>query len=112
MTIPAEVKLGEPATIKAEGVTLPDGKQLNVKVAEGSAFTVSLSDGTNVVDTQTYTVTNSETPVTPGSTVLTAENGSAKTSTTLNFIAPETTYSGTYQGTVTFTVSVDDKQAS
>lgn len=114
VTIPANVELGHEAAITATGVTLPTNKQLNVKVAEGSAFTVSLYDGENVVDTQTYTVTtngNSNTPVTPGSTVLSVtENTEGETTASLKFNAPTSTkYSGTYTGTVTFTVSVDDK---
>lgn len=117
VTIPATVELGNPtpATIKAEGVTLPTNKQLNVKVAEDSVFTVSLSDGTKAVDTQAYTVTKEDgtTKVTPGDTVLTAGNGDTEKSTMLTFNAPDSTkYSGEYTGTVTFTVSVDDKQAS
>ena len=110
VTIPAEVTLGGKATIKATGVTLPNNKQLNVKVADNSVFNVSLSDGTNVVDTQLYTVTKEDgTEVTCGSTVLTAEKDDTEKSTVLTFNAPSTTYSGTYQGAVTFTVSVDEK---
>ncbi|WP_455488856.1 hypothetical protein [Gemmiger sp.] len=115
VTIPASVELGNTATITAKGVTLPDDKRLNVKVADDSKFEVML-DG----DTRTYTVTNKDedpdnpngTPVTPGDTVLTAENGNNKTAY-LQFNKPETTtYSGEYKGTVKFTVSVDDKPAS
>ena len=89
-------------------MTLPDDKQLNVKVADNSEFKVAL-DG----DTRAYTVTN----VTDGGTlvdnvnpVLTVVNGVADSSVELQFNKPEsTTYSGTYTGTVTFTVSVDNK---
>lgn len=112
VTIPATAQLGgKPATISATGVTLPNDKQLNVKVADDSAFTVSLYDGTNVVDTQTYTVTKEDkTEVTRGSTVLTAEDGDTDKQTSLTFNTPATTtYSGEYKGTVTFTVSVDNK---
>ena len=38
VTIPATVELGTTATIKAKDVILPNGKTLNVKVAEGSEF--------------------------------------------------------------------------
>ena len=108
VTIPASVELGNKATITATGVTLPDDKQLNVKVADNSEFKVAL-DG----DTRAYTVTN----VTDGGTlvdnvnpVLTVVNGVADSSVELQFNKPEsTTYSGTYTGTVTFTVSVDNK---
>ena len=111
VTIPATVELGTTATIKAKDVILPNNKTLNVKVADDSVFTVSLYDGTNVVDTQTYTVTKEDkTEVTRGSTVLTAENGDTDKQTSLTFNTPaSTTYSGEYKGTVKFTVSVDDK---
>ena len=108
VTIPANVELGKTATITAKGVTLPDGKKLNVKVDKDSKFTVAL-DG----DTVEYTVKNGETTVRPGDTVLTVSQSTDSASTDLTFSTPSsTTYSGTYQGTVTFTVSVDDKQAS
>ena len=116
VTIPATVELGNKATISATGVTLPDGKELNVKVATDSPFEVTL-DG----DTREYTVTNKgENPDNPNgtlvdhsnNTVLTAVNGNSKT-VYLQFNKPETTtYSGEYKGTVKFTVSVDDKPAS
>ena len=111
VTIPASVELGNTATITAKGVTLPDDKRLNVKVADDSKFEVML-DG----DTREYTVTNvtdGETPVDRVNPVLTAVNGVAESSVELQFNKPEsTTYSGTYTGTVTFTVSVDEKSAS
>ena len=104
VTIPATVELGgDAATISATDVVLPDGKQLNVKVDSSSEFKVTL-DG----DTRGYTVTNGNTKVTPGSTVLTVSQNTDSTSTDLTFNTPaSTTYSGTYTGTVTFTVSVD-----
>ena len=113
VTIPASVELGNTATIAAAGVTLPNDKQLNVKVADGSEFKVALNG-----DTCEYTVTNkgdtvnnpNGTSVTPGTTVLTAENGESEKTVELQFNKPKTTtYSGTYTGTVSFTVSVDDK---
>lgn len=113
VTIPASVELGNTATITATGVTLPDGKELNVKVAtESGRFEVAL-DG----DTREYTVTNvtdGGTEVKPGGNpVLTVVNGVAESSVKLQFNKPETTtYSGEYKGTVKFTVSVDDKPAS
>ncbi len=110
VTIPASAELGNTATITATGVTLPDGKELNVKVAtESGRFEVAL-DG----DAREYTVTNvtdGGTEVKPGGNpVLTVVNGVAESSVKLQFNKPETTtYSGTYTGTVTFTVSVDNK---
>ena len=114
VTIPATVELGGTPvekTISATGVVLPDGKQLNVKVADDSKFKVTL-DGTGE-DEQAYTVTNGESTVNPGDTVLSVADSVESESTNLTFSAPQsTTYSGTYTGTVTFTVSVDEKSAS
>ena len=116
VTIPATVELGTTATIKAKDVILPNGKTLNVKVAEGSEFEVAQADDNDaVVDKCAYTVTKGETktPVNPSDTVLTVVNGVAESSVKLQFNKPETTtYSGEYKGKVTFTVSVDDKPAS
>ena len=108
VTIPATVTLGNTVTITATGVTLPDNKKLNVKVAEGSKFEVAQVDDNNkVVDTCAYTVTKGETEVKPGNTVLTADKTNPNNSVELLFKAPATTYSGEYKGTVTFTVSVE-----
>ena len=112
VTIPATVELGNKATIKAKDVILPNGKTLNVKVAEGSKFEVAqVDDNDAVVDKCAYTVTKGETktPVNPSDTVLTAVNGESEKTVELQFNKPETTtYSGEYIGTVKFTVSVDD----
>ena len=117
MTIPATVELGSTVTVTAEGVILPTDKQLKVAVSTtDNKFEVAQVDKNNtVVDRCEYTVTNkgdtpnnlNGTPVTPGATVLTAENGKNKT-VFLQFNAPATTYSGEYKGTVNFTVSVDN----
>lgn len=116
VTIPATVELGNKATIKAKDVILPNGKELNVKVAEGSEFKVAqVDDNDAVVDKCAYTVTKGETktPVNPSDTVLTAVKGESEKTVELQFNKPETTtYSGEYKGTVKFTVSVDDKPAS
>ena len=116
VTIPATVELGNKATIKAKDVILPNGKTLNVKVAEGSEFKVAqVDDNDAVVDKCAYTVTKGETkiPVNPSDTVLTAVKGESEKTVELQFNKPETTtYSGEYKGTVKFTVSVDDKSAS
>ena len=57
----------------------------------------------------TYTVTNDETAVVEGDTVLTVNPDNGKTGeTTLSFVAPtEIQYAGKYEGTVTFTVAVE-----
>lgn len=108
VTIPAKVELGSTAAIKANGVILPDDKQLNVKVADGAAgseFKVAL-DGTTDV-TASYKIKSGDNELTPGSTVLTAGNGE-NSGTTLTFLKPDAApYAGSYTGTVLFTVSVD-----
>ena len=118
VTIPASVELGsKPAevTIAATGVTLPDDKQLNVKVADNSKFEVALVVNGKPVDPHEYKVTdvtnnNATKEVTPGNTVLTVESSETEKSVKLQFNTPDpTTYSGTYTGTVTYNVSVDDK---
>ena len=111
MTIPATVELGNTVTVKADGVTLPDDKQLNVKMSTESGL-FEVAQGKDVCK---YTVTKGEakTPVNPNDTVLTVESGGTGNSVELQFKAPETTtYSGEYKGTVTFTVSVDANSAS
>ena len=109
VTIPAMVELGSTATIKADGVTLPDDKQLNVKVADGAAgseFKVALKDAPDV--TASYKIKSGDDELTPGSTVLTAGNGN-NSETTLSFLKPDNApYAGSYIGTVLFTVSVDE----
>ena len=108
VTSPASVELGNTVKIEATGVTLPDNKQLNVKVAKDSKFEVTQGD-----DTRPYTVTKGETPVNPGDPVLTVESSGTGNSVELTFTPPKTTtYSGEYKGTVTFTVSVDANSAS
>lgn len=111
VTIPATVELGSTATIKADGVILPDDEQLNVKVANDAddaadrEFKVTL-DGTTDV-TASYKIKKGDDELTPGSTVLTAKNGNTP-ETTLSFLKPDAApYAGSYTGTVLFTVSVD-----
>ena len=112
VTIPATVELGSTATIKANGVILPDDEQLNVKVANDTndaadrEFKVTL-DGTTDV-TASYKIKSGNEELTPGSTVLTAKNGNTS-ETTLTFLKPDAApYAGSYTGTVLFTVIVDE----
>ena len=106
VTIPASVTLGEDATISAENVVVPKGKQVEVSIAEANGFKATTPEGAEI----TYTVKNGETAVAEGETVLAVNPKDGKTgSTTLSFVAPETIqYAGTYTGTVTFTVAVKD----
>ena len=106
VTIPATVALGEDATISAENVVVPKGKQVEVSIAEANGFKATTPEGAEI----TYTVKNGEDAVAEGDTVLAVNPKDGKTgSTTLSFVAPETIqYAGTYTGTVTFTVAVKD----
>ena len=106
VTIPASVTLGEDATISAENVVVPKGKQVEVSIAEANGFKATTPEGAELI----YTVKNGETAVAEGETVLAVNPKDGKTgSTTLSFVAPETIqYAGTYTGTVTFTVAVKD----
>ena len=103
VTIPATVALGEDATISAENVVVPKGKQVEVSIAEANGFKATTPEGAEI----TYTVKNGETAVAEGETVLAVNPKDGKTGeTTLSFVAPETIqYAGTYTGPVTFTVA-------
>ena len=109
VTIPASVTLGEDATISAENVVVPKGKQVEVSIADANGFKATTPEGAEI----TYTVKNGEDAVAEGETVLAVNPKDGKTgSTTLSFVAPETIqYAGIYTGTVTFTVAVKDAPA-
>ena len=105
VTIPATVALGETATIKAENVVVPKGKQVEVTLTDANGFTVATPQGAELG----YTVKNGETTVNEGDTVLAVNPKSGKTGeTTLTFTTPETVkFAGDYTGTVTFTIAVN-----
>ena len=100
--------------VSASNVVISKGKQVVVRLAD----TTKTSDGTSkpfAVKTAevaeiTYTVKNGETDVKVGDTVLTVNPETVSSgSTTLKFIAPDdVTYAGTYSGTVTFTVLLEN----
>ena len=106
VTIPATVALGETATIQAENVVVPKGKQVEVALTDANGFTVATPQGAKLG----YTVKNGETEVAEGDTVLTVNPKNGKTGeTTLSFVAPtEIQYAGSYTGTATFTIAVKD----
>ena len=105
VTIPATVALGETATIKAENVVVPKGKQVEVALTNANGFKVKTEQGAELG----YTVKNGETIVNEGDTVLTVNPDNGKTGeTTLTFTTPETVkFAGDYTGTVTFTIAVN-----
>ena len=105
VTIPATVAIGETATIKAENVVVPKGKQVEVALTNANGFTVATPQGAELG----YTVKNGETTVNEGDAVLTVNPDNGKTGeTTLTFTTPETVkFAGDYTGTVTFTIAVN-----
>ena len=100
ITIPDTVTLGTSADVSASNVVIAKGSKVVVKLTGTS--------GTN----NAFTVKNGTKNVNVGDTVLTVNPESATTgSATLNFNAPDANsikYSGTYSGTVTFTVLLEN----
>ncbi len=113
VTIPAEVTLGETATISAENVVVASGKQVAVELTgasgENNAFTLTSAEGAVIG----YTVQKNGSNVSINDTVLTVNPADGTSgSTTLSFLAPTSiTYAGNYTGNVTFTISVVDVQS-
>ena len=111
VTIPASVTLGDTVTVSAENVVVEKGKQVEVKLSGTSgtdnAFMLKTAEGAEIL----YGVTNSENAVNVGDVVLTVNpDDGASGSAALRFVAPsKLTYAGTYTGTVTFTVSVENE---
>lgn len=106
VTIPETVSLGNDVEIKAEDVLIPADSQLNVSLmstnAEDNSFQLKNEEGKTI----NYTVFNGNQSVQAGDTILTVNAG--KGSTVLHFNEPENVqFSGTYSGTVTFSISVD-----
>lgn len=116
VTIPANIALdsqtkqGE-AKVKAENVTVDYGK--SVKVALSSNFQVALTNvSTTPAPTLSYKVYKGEDEVSNNGIVLeVAPDAPGKEGqTTLTFVVTDNIkYSGSYEGTVTFTVSVGNK---
>lgn len=106
VTIPASVTLGDTVTVSAENVVVEKGKQVEVKLS-GDAFKLTSGENAEI----NYTVTKDGAAVGVSDTVLTVNPvDGASGSATLSFVAPsKLTYAGTYTGTVTFTVSVENE---
>lgn len=111
VTIPQTVTLGQTATIKAENVILDEDKQLKVTLTDTSetdnAFKVKSAEGAEL----SYTVTKQDnSPVAINGNILTVNPDNSDSGTaTLNFSTPGTAkFPGSYTGTLTFTVSVEN----
>ena len=108
VTIPAQVSIGGTAQITAEQVNVSADSLLNIALSE-SSFTLQSADGEQIP----YTVTNGGQTLKAGDSVLSVAGGKADHSgaANLSFALAEDAivkYSGTYTGTVTFRVSVED----
>lgn len=109
VTIPANVTLGQTATVSASNVKIGKNQNLKVKLTGTSgannAFTVQNGD-----EVLTYTVKKDNANITIGGEVLIVNTSTTSDALTaqLSFDTPTSvTYAGTYTGTVTFTVSVE-----
>ena len=107
VTIPATVNLdGEPMTLSVNDVVMEDGVKLQVllhtdltvRTAEGAVNTYSINGGTVTDGSAVLTVDGGGNPEAP-------KNGSVALHFTRNE-APK--YSGTYQGTISFTIRMMD----
>ncbi len=114
VTIPASVTIGDSATISASDVVVGEGSTLQVSITATSAdngedFTIASSDGSGD-DTVEYTVKSGSTSYNLGDPVLTVDPASSDSgSVALTFALADgetPTYSGTYSGTMTFTVAI------
>ena len=117
VTIPEKVDLGGTVTISASDVNVASGQQLEVALTGTSgadnAFTLTSQEGAEI----TYTVKAGNDPVSLNSTVLTVNGGKANANgaTSLTFVEPDEEkipFSGTYTGTMTFTIRTREVSGS
>ena len=117
VTIPEKVDLGGTVTISASDVNVASGQQLAVEITGTSgadnAFTLTSQEGAEI----TYTVKAGNDPVSLNSTVLTVNGGKANANgaTSLTFVEPDEEkipFSGTYTGTMTFTIRTREVSGS
>ncbi|MGN0523931.1 MAG: hypothetical protein ACI4IG_06635 [Eubacterium sp.] len=110
VTIPATVDLGSTAMIKAENVVLDNEKQLCIKLTATSEADNSFKLKTDEDATLAYTVNNGTNDISVGDTVLAVNPDDTDTGTAnLSFVKQGSeAYAGTYKGTVTFTVSIEE----
>ncbi len=113
VTITEKVTLGDRGAISVSDVVVDEGKQVNVKLTDTSEADNSFQVKTDKGAALSYTITKDGSPLAIGDTVLSVKPGEATiVQQILAFSAPTgARYAGTYTGTVTFTVSVDDVTA-
>ena len=101
--IPSSISLDEQLEVKATDVNIKDGSSLIVKVASDNDFTLINEDNVSL----TYLIKQDEIILSNNDIILKVNNDS---STFLKFeLQDKPKYSGTYTGTVMFTVYIDEK---
>ncbi len=114
VTIPDTITIGTDATVSATVTEMEEHKELVVTVASENGW--ALQDTTNAYNHVLYemSIDAGVTMLPNGATVLTVESAttSPKTVTLSTELRSTTTIAGTYQDTLTFTVSLRDKYIS
>lgn len=110
VTIPASVTMLRTAIVRAGDVTLPKGQAVKVKLTDAKGFKVKSQEGAELSYAVFQETVNGSEPVKLNDTVLSvasdAKDNTGEALLTFAF-ANKATYSGTYTGTLTFTVSVE-----
>ena len=110
VTIPASVTMLRTAIVRAGDVTLPKGQAVKVKLTDAKGFKVKSQEGAELSYAVFQETVNGSKLVKLNDTVLSvASDATDKKGEALLTFAFENkaTYSGTYTGTLTFTVSVE-----
>lgn len=110
VTIPSAVTLGETATVSAQNVVLENGKQVELAITGTSEDDHTFKLKNDHGSTLDYEIRKDGAGIAIGETILAVNPAAANNgSVDLSFLAPDTIpYAGTYTGTVTFTVSVEN----
>ena len=112
VTIPASVTIGGNATVSAKDICIEKEKTLIVKLSsaqaqngtEGLNVSAGSDSGSPVLG---YTITKGSDTIVVGSDIISTTAGEPATANLTFTLSGEYTYSGTYAGTITFTVSVE-----
>ena len=110
VTIPASVTMLSTAIVRAGDVTLPKGQAVKVKLTDAKGFKVKSQEGAELSYAVFQETVNGSELVKLNDTVLSVASDAKdkKGEALLTFaFANKATYSGTYTGTLTFTVSVE-----
>lgn len=110
VTIPASVTMLRTAIVRAGDVTLPKGQAVKVKLTDAKGFKVKSQEGAELSYAVFQETVNGSELVKLNDTVLSVASDAKdkKGEALLTFaFANKATYSGTYTGTLTFTVSVE-----